>query len=189
MRYLRDNGYTTLTMRDAALMIQKQKPLPPHPVVLTFDDGYRDFYTTVAPVLSSLGLAATDYVPTRMVELPAFMTWSQIQELDAQGFEMAAHTEFHVALARASAQRAREEIFGSKSDLESHLGHPVYDFCYPFGSFSSDVVALVRQAGYQSATTTVSGGWHDPAQMLTLTRIRVSGGESLESWVRSLAHS
>jgi peptidoglycan/xylan/chitin deacetylase (PgdA/CDA1 family) len=187
MQWLSDHGYTTVTMRDATLMIQKRKPLPPRAIALTFDDGYEDFYTAAVPVLKQFGFTATDYVPTRLVGLPAYMTWDQVQELDQSGFEMAAHTQFHVGLGRSNLDRARTEVFGSESDLETHLGHPVTDFCYPYGSFDPAVVALVKSAGFLSATSTINGVWHDSAQMYDLTRVRVGGGETIDYWSRTFA--
>ena len=187
MQWLRDHGYTTVTVHDAVLMVQQRKPMPNKPIALTFDDGYRDFYSAAAPVLRRLGMTATNYVPTRLVGLPAYMTWDQVRELDSQGFEMAAHTEFHVALKGAQAPRAHEEVYGAKNDLESQLGHPVVDFAYPYGAYDAGVVKLVNAAGYESATTTNNGGWHTASQLLTLTRIRVSGGEGLDYWIRPSA--
>jgi len=189
MQYLRDQGYVTLTMRDADLIITKQKPLPSKAIVLTFDDGYIDFFTTAAPVLRALGMTATDYIPTRLADTPRYMSWSQIEELDEQGFEMAAHTMYHVALAHQSPGRLLAEVDGSKSDLENHLGHPVVDFAFPYGSFDGAAIQAVRKAGFWSATTTVPGGWHNPTQMYVLTRIRVGGGEPFDFWVRTLAPS
>jgi len=187
MAWLSAHGYTPVTMRDAVLMIEKQRPSPEKPIALTFDDAYADFYTAAVPILQRYGFTATSYVPTRLVGLPDYLTWDQVVELDQQGFEMAAHTEFHVGLGRANLARARTEISGSMADLESHLGHPVTDFCYPYGSFDPQVVQLVKQSGFLSATTTLDGTWHDQSQMFTLTRVRVGGAETLDAWSRTFA--
>jgi peptidoglycan/xylan/chitin deacetylase (PgdA/CDA1 family) len=177
MHYLRDHGFTTMTMRQLDDALLQHRPLPPRPLVLTFDDGYRDFYTAAAPVMRELGITATEYIPTELVGRPNYMTWAQIQELDAQGFEMGAHSEFHVDLTHLSQARLQLEIEGCKAQLESHLGHPVVDFAYPYGKFDPVVEAEVRSVGFWSATTTVQGGVHNSDQMFTLTRMRV--GESL----------
>jgi peptidoglycan/xylan/chitin deacetylase (PgdA/CDA1 family) len=179
MHYLKDRGYSTITMRELDLAIRGQHSLPPRPVALTFDDGYQDFFTTAAPVLRALGLTATSYVPTMLVGSPNYMTWPEIQLLDTQGFEMAAHSQFHANVAKVPLGRARVEIFGAKADLERHLGHVVVDWAYPYGAFNPMTVALVNEAGYWSGATTRAGAWHDVTQMPLLTRVRVFGGESL----------
>jgi peptidoglycan/xylan/chitin deacetylase (PgdA/CDA1 family) len=186
MQYLKDHGYTTITMRDLDLALMGRGSLPPRPVALTFDDGYADFYSTAVPVMRRLGLTATSYIPTMLVGRPNYMSWTEIGLLDSQGFEIAAHSQFHVNVARVPVGRAQVEIFGAKSDLERQLGHEVVDWAYPYGGFNSTTVQLVQQAGYWSGATTRPGGWHDAAQLPLLTRVRVSGGESLDQFARSL---
>lgn len=184
MRYLKDNGFTTLTMRDVDLMLMGRKQVPQKPVALTFDDGYADFYTTAAPILHSFGLTATNYVPTQLVgdSHGAYMTWAEIQQLDVQGFEMAAHSQFHVDVSKVNAARAKIEIFGAKADLEQHLGHGVVDWAYPYGGYDLGAMTLVHDAGYWSATTTVFGSYHDAGQMPLLSRVRVAGGETINEY-------
>lgn len=186
MHYLKDHGYNTVTMRDLDRALLSGDSLPPKPVALTFDDGYVDFYTVAAPVLRRLGMTATNYVPTMLVDRNNYMTWSQVENLDAQGFEMAAHSQFHVDVSKVSASRAEIEIFGAKSDLENHLGHEVVDWAYPYGGHSYSTVQLVHKAGYWSGVTTRAGGWHDVQQMSLMPRVRVDGRESLAQFAASL---
>ena len=189
MTWLRDHGYTTVTMHDAVRMIEGEIPMPAKPIALTFDDGYRDFYTAAAPVLKSLGLTGTNFIPTRLIGLPAYMTWQMVQQLDSEGFEMAAHTEFHVALKGNSPARVDQEVFGSRDDLQSHLGHPVLDFAYPYGSYDNAAIAVIKEAGFESAVTTNPGMSHDPSQLYVLTRVRVGGGEGIDYWSRTFGGS
>ena len=186
MQYLKDHGYNTVTMSDLDRALLSGASLPPKPVALTFDDGHADFYTVAAPVLQSLGMTATNYVPTMLIDRSDYMTWSQVENLDAQGFEMAAHSQFHVDVSKVSASRAEIEIFGAKSDLENHLGHEVVDWAYPYGGYSYSTVHLVHQAGYWSGVTTRAGGWHDVQQMPLMPRVRVDGRESLAQFAASL---
>jgi peptidoglycan/xylan/chitin deacetylase (PgdA/CDA1 family) len=186
MNYLKDNGYNTITMRDLDRALLSEGSLPPKPVALTFDDGYVDFETVAAPTLRDLGMTATNYVPTMLVGRNNYMSWSQIEELDAEGFEIAAHSQFHVDVSKVSAARAAIEIFGAKSDLENHLGHEVVDWAYPYGGFSYRTVQLVNNAGYWSGVSTRQGGWHDLQQMPLMPRVRVDGRESLAQFAASL---
>ena len=189
MDYLKANGYTTLTMHDVDQILLGQKKAPAKPIALTFDDGYADFYTTAGPILHARGLTATNYIPTQLVgDNPgAYLTWPQIVELDQQGFEMAAHSQFHVDVSKVNEQRAKIEIFGARADLEQHLGHQVVDWAYPYGGFNYAAIKLVHDAGYLSATTTQGGVYHDAAQMPLLTRVRVGGGESLAQFQGAIA--
>jgi peptidoglycan/xylan/chitin deacetylase (PgdA/CDA1 family) len=186
MRWLRDHGYHTLTMAQVDAALLRHEPLPQKPVALTFDDGYEDFYTAAAPIMRELGITATAYIPTGLLERRGYMTWAQVRDLDSQGFEMAAHTIDHADLIHLDDARARLQITGAREALESHLGHPVIDFCYPYGAFDYRIMAMVQAAGFESATTTQLGGWHTADHMFDMARVRVSGGEPLEAWAREL---
>jgi peptidoglycan/xylan/chitin deacetylase (PgdA/CDA1 family) len=181
MHWLKDHGYTALTMHEVDLVLAGRRPAPPHPVALTFDDGYRDFYTTAAPILRESGFTATSYVPTQLVGGRNYMSWGEIVELDAEGFEMAAHSQYHVDISKTTGDRARLEVFGAKADLESHLGHPVVDWAYPYGGVNVAAALLVKEAGFWSAVTTQPGAWHDSDHMLYLSRVRMTGGDDVDA--------
>jgi peptidoglycan/xylan/chitin deacetylase (PgdA/CDA1 family) len=115
------------------------------------------------------------------------MTWSEIQDLDAEGFEMAAHSQYHTDVSTTTVDRARIEIFGAKSDLESHLGHTVVDWAYPYGGVSVASARLVGAAGYWSGVTTQPGSWHDPKQVLYLSRVRIGGADTLQALINGVS--
>ena len=186
MTWLSEHGYTPVTMRDADLILAGQRRAPERPVALTFDDGYRDFYTNAAPILRSAGFTATNYIPTALIGGSNYMSWSEVQDLDAEGFEMAAHSQLHTDVSKIPLERARIEIFGSKADLESHLGHPVVDWAYPYGGFSLPTIGLLREAGFWSATTTQPGSWHDARHLLYLSRVRMGGTAELSSLINGV---
>jgi peptidoglycan/xylan/chitin deacetylase (PgdA/CDA1 family) len=78
------------------------------------------------------------------------------------------------------------ELVASKQALEQLLGHPVLSFCYPSGRFNGGVVAAVRAAGYRDATTTAFGYVHYLFDRYTWSRLRISGGESLNGFAAAL---
>ena len=187
MQYLADNGYTTLTMGEVHAILAGQMPLPERPIALTFDDGYRDFYTAAWPVLRQHGFKATSYVISGFIGWDAYMTWPMLKELDASGqVEIGAHTVDHADLKAMSAPRRAQEINGSKLALEEGLGHPVTAFCYPSGKYDAGVVALVRQAGFLTATTVEYGTKQNLQWAFELPRVRVTGPDSLNTWIGKL---
>jgi peptidoglycan/xylan/chitin deacetylase (PgdA/CDA1 family) len=180
MLYLYKYGFHVVSLHEAVEAIATHRALPPHPVVLTFDDGYRDFYSTAAPVLRQLGFTATDYIITGFTSNSRFMDWSMIEALDQEGFTMADHTVNHQALNAMSPAMAQWEMLQAKHDLEAHLGHPVVDLAYPGGDFTASVARQAQQLGFESAVTTEFGPLHTPATLWTMTRMRVSGGISMD---------
>jgi len=187
MDWLADNGWHPITLTTLRTYYDGT-PLPAKPVVLTFDDGYLDFYTTAFPILQQHHFPAVSYVVAGFIGWPGrYVTAAQIQELDRAGIEIGAHTVSHSTLTRLSTDSLRHELMDSKVTLEGLVGHQVLDFCYPSGEFDARVVQMVADQGYQSATTTREGVAHSSNDRFTWTRTRVSGGESLDDFGKALA--
>jgi peptidoglycan/xylan/chitin deacetylase (PgdA/CDA1 family) len=104
------------------------------------------------------------------------MSWDQVRELHAAGMELGSHTVSHARLACVLAERAYEELEGSKQTLERELGARVSLLAYPAGSHSRDVLDLVQEAGYEAAFTTASGPVRPGDDPFRLPRIGVWAG-------------
>ncbi|HEY9288391.1 MAG TPA: polysaccharide deacetylase family protein, partial [Candidatus Dormibacteraeota bacterium] len=176
MQYLADHGFHVISLHRAVAAIKSHSPLPSRAVVLTFDDGYADFFTTALPILASHGFTATDFVISGRMGQWSFMTPSQVVAADGMGFNIGAHTVDHVALAAQSPSRASWEIRTSKATLEGLLGHKVLDFAYPYGSFNVYDEAQAQSAGFETAVSTLYGTIHTPGQLFYLSRMRLGGG-------------
>ena len=109
-------------------------------VVLTFDDGTRDFSDEVLPLLVERKLPAVVYLATGMTEEPSSLglgpglSWSMLRDAVATGLvTVGSHTHGHVNLARASASEAESEMRRSKELIEDRLGTACRHFAYPWG--------------------------------------------------------
>jgi peptidoglycan/xylan/chitin deacetylase (PgdA/CDA1 family) len=161
--YLARSGYETVTFRDLDRPARAEKKR----IILTFDDGYEDNYTTLFPLLKQFGFTATIFMVTQLRSNewaaaqgePAapLMTREQAREMAAYGVEFGGHTRTHVDVARVPPEVARSEIAGCKADLEEWLGVPVTSFAYPYGSTSEAAKQLVKEAGFRYAIATKSG--------------------------------
>ncbi len=164
MRYLHEHQYTPITVTQLAQAIDADTfHSIKQPVVITFDDGFADFYANALPVLRKYGFPATLYIVTGAVggtsrwladegegERP-MMTWDQVAEVDALGIECGSHTHTHPQLDTLPAKTAWEEITRSKTELEQHLGHEVPSFAYPHGYYGRAVREMTQRAGFASA--------------------------------------
>jgi peptidoglycan/xylan/chitin deacetylase (PgdA/CDA1 family) len=182
MDWLAQNGYHTITTEDLYTYLNKYGGLPSKPVILTFDDGYADFYTTALPILRSHGFVAVSYVVSGFVGWPGYMTSAQIREADRSGMEIGSHTVNHPNLANMSAAAVWSQLTQSKLFLEQVLGHPVLSFCYPSGKYTSAVASAVAAAGFHDATTTRYGYSYTLANRYVWSRLRVGGGEPLDQF-------
>jgi peptidoglycan/xylan/chitin deacetylase (PgdA/CDA1 family) len=187
MDFLDQNGFHPVTLGDLRDYLDGARSLPARPVVLTFDDGYEDFYTTAFPVLKQHHFRAVAYIVSGFMGRGTNLSPDQIREIDAYGIEIGAHTVNHVDLTNSSAAGLKYEVKGSKDSLEAIVGHPVLDFCYPSGHFNDTVIQAVQAAGFASATTTQPGAVHSLADRYTWSRVRVFGSESLDVFAQGLA--
>jgi peptidoglycan/xylan/chitin deacetylase (PgdA/CDA1 family) len=187
MNWLAENGYHPVFLADLRAYFLAGQPLPAGSVVLTFDDGYVDFFETAFPILRTLGFKAVSYVVPGFLGRPGYMGQEQVQQLDASGIvEVASHTVNHLDLTKVSPSVLNIQLQASKGSLEQLLGHPVLDFCYPSGRFNGRVVAAVTAAGYQTATTEQPGTERDWSGRFTWSRTRVEGGESMGQFAQRL---
>src|SRR3989454_6351439 len=176
MQYLADHGFHVIPLHQAVVAIQHHSALPSRPIVLTFDDGYADFFTAAVPILKSHGFTATSFVISVRMGWGGFMTPSQVATASGMGFTIGAHTVDHVALAAQTPARATWEMKQSKLALEQLLGHPVVDFAYPYGSFNQYDMAKAKNLGFETACSTMYGTAHSAGQLYELSRMRIGGG-------------
>jgi peptidoglycan/xylan/chitin deacetylase (PgdA/CDA1 family) len=186
MDWLTANGYHPVDLEDLRAYLLGHEGLPSRPVVLTFDDGYRDMYTTAFPILLAHHFKAVAYIVSGFVGSSRNVTAEQIAEMDVNGIQIGAHTVSHADLTKISHDDLSREVAESKASLEAVTGHSVVDFCYPAGRYNDAVVRAVQEAGYQSATTTEPGMAHSATDRFTWTRVRVNGGESLTEFISAL---
>jgi peptidoglycan/xylan/chitin deacetylase (PgdA/CDA1 family) len=190
MEWLTHHGYHAVSQLQAFEALEYGKALPSKPVMITFDDGYRDVLWHAAGLLHKLHMPATAYIITDRVDGPdpSFLTWPELVRLEKLGFAIGSHTVHHLDLTSLSAADAWSELSDSKRTLEQHLGHPVQWFAYPAGREDPAVVALALKAGYVMAVTTQPGSTQSAQGPLTLHRYEVldtTGVTGVADFVRS----
>lgn len=187
MKYLRDNGYTLISLDTLYAALKKQATLPAKPVILTFDDGYIDFYYNAYNILRNYGLSATVFIPTGLVGQPSYLTWSQIKEMHSSGsVNFGAHTIHHYSLPSVSSETALNELTESRRVLQDELSVPINFMAYPNGATNNSVASLVQKAGYIGAVGTWSSLIQSEGTIYNMPRIRVSGTISIENFANLL---
>ena len=175
MRWLARNGYHTITQRQLFDALMCGRSLPRRPILLTFDDGYRDVFFNASPVLLRLNMRATAYVVTDRISGPdiSFLTWNLLHALERRGIEIGSHTRAHRDMTSLSDAAMLADLTKSRLVLERRLGHPVPWLAYPFGSYDGRVERLARRAGYLLGVTTEPGAVQSARRPLALPRLRV----------------
>ena len=189
MHWLRDHGYTSITQRDLWDALVCGHRLPRRPILITFDDGYRDVFFHASPVLRRLGFRATAYVVSGRISAgdPSFLTWPLLQALERRGIEIGSHTVAHRDLTSLSDRALLEDLRSSRLTLERRLGHRLPWLAYPFGRNDARVRVQARRAGYLLAVTTRPGALASAREPLALPRLRVLDTTGVTGLARLLA--
>jgi peptidoglycan/xylan/chitin deacetylase (PgdA/CDA1 family) len=153
LEWLDGHGYEAVTLEQVEEAWFNGGTLPPKPVVLSFDDGYRPQFTFALPQLRKHGWAGVLNLKAEGSDLYE----SNVKAMISAGWELAAHTIHHLDLTELGAEQLSEEVAGSRQILRREYGVPVKNFCYPAGRFDEGVIAAVEAAGYVGATTEIPG--------------------------------
>jgi len=186
IRLLHDWGYAAITTSDLVRAITKGAALPPRPVLITFDDGNEDNYTTAFPIMQKYGFTGVLYIVVQYMNLPNYLTAAQIQEMAAAGWEVGSHSETHRNLP-TSPDAMRYEIVQSRKDLENRLGVPVLTFAYPFGAEDGAAGDYTHFAGYIAAMGASGYTWDQgKGNLFVLQRCEIKGSDDGKSFTRFL---
>jgi len=184
MQYLKDNNYTTLTLDELYKYYTEDYPIPEKSVVLTFDDGYDDNYTSAYPILKQFGFKATIFLISDFIDkMPGYLNSTQVKELNANGMSIECHTVDHPHLDQLTVDQQKLELENSKQAIEKLLNKQVKYIAYPYGGYNQDTLSLVSQLGYSLAFTT-DGRWSEKSDgLVTLDRVYISGFAPLEKFI------
>jgi peptidoglycan/xylan/chitin deacetylase (PgdA/CDA1 family) len=180
-------GYRGVSMREALPFLSDHTAAQQKIVALTFDDGYADNVEVALPVLKEWGFSATCYIVSGAlgqsnewdspeIARKAIMTEDQVRRWHKAGMEVGAHSRTHPRhLTTLTDQLLRYEVGGSKTDLETVIGAPVTQFCYPYGDFDTRTRQAVEKSGFTGATTIVHGRARSGLDLFALPRIFIGG--------------
>lgn len=181
-------GYTPITFTDLRLFLARDLELPKKPVIITFDDGYEDFYSLAFPLLREYGMRAVVFAMgdrdlkeniwdrEEGIPMAPLMSDEQLREVQDHGIEIGAHSCTHKPLTRIGQQELEEEIFKSKSRLEEVLGNEIHTFCYPYGLDNESVHEVVKKAGFTFGVSVYNGPLQFGESLYSIHRVTVKYG-------------
>ena len=168
MNFLKKEGYTTVgldTLVGNTIPQDDGKR-----VIITFDDGFKDFYTAAFPILREFGFTATVFLPTQFIvsNSPGLrdkyhLSWQEVRALAGQQIEFGSHTVTHCLLVNENESRISKELKESKKVIEDQIGQKIYSFAYPYAfpdhrkKFTAALRSRLIEAGYTCGVTTKIG--------------------------------
>jgi len=194
MDYLAANNYSVISLSELLARLRSSQ-LPPKPIVITIDDGYKSTFTLAYPVLKKYNFPATLFIYTNFIEKNnGSLTWKEIREMTKNNIEIGSHTLSHCNLLKYKKNenyetylaRIRKEIFLSKEILEDKIEDKVKFFAYPYGTYSPTIKDLVIQAGYEGIVNANSMNNTLDIDSFSLNRQIIFGQNSFNSFIRIL---
>jgi peptidoglycan/xylan/chitin deacetylase (PgdA/CDA1 family) len=167
MRYLKDNGYRVISMAELEDFLAFRRRIPDKAVVINLDDGYRSAYEIAYPILKKKGFKAGLFIYTDFIGASSdALTWEQLREMTAHGFEVGSHSLSHCDLTKklegesedGYTERTRREVFLSKQIIDKKLDQNTTYFAYPYGKHNHWILRLCEEAGYTMAFSVKRGG-------------------------------
>lgn len=184
MKYLADNKFTPIHFTDVTNYLEKGTALPARPIIITFDDGWKNQYTAALPILKKYKMTGTLYIIAGYIGYGAYLNVDELKEMRDYGMEIAAHSMTHPSLTLV--KNAKEEIENSKKILEEKLGVVVTAFAYPNGAFNAAVEQLVKNAGYKTGRAFGNGIGISKDNLYELPVVRIDKNQGLEKWEKQL---
>jgi peptidoglycan/xylan/chitin deacetylase (PgdA/CDA1 family) len=169
-------GYQTVTFSTLTNSTTK-------PIILTFDDGYQNFYDNAFPEMKKRGMVGIIYLIVNDIGKNEYLNEQEIDEIKNAGFEIGSHTLSHPDLTKISTAAGQTEIVESKTKLESKFNIKIISFCYPSGKYNEEIINLVQGAGYEFAVTTKSelSKFNNPME---LSRYRLNKDTNINSYLK-----
>lgn len=164
MKYLHDNGYTVIPLRQLVDHYRGKAPAPkPKSVVIVEDDAHKSVYSEMLPVIRKYGYPVTIFTyPSAISNAKYAMTWDQLRELKKTGlFDIQSHTYWHPNFkkerkklsAAALDQLVMTQLKKSKARLQTELGVNVDMLAWPFGIYDDYLIGKAAEAGYIATFT------------------------------------
>ena len=193
-------GYYTVSIDEWSDAMRTKTPMPGRPILITFDDGYRDFAYNAWPILNRHGFSALVFLVAGNVggiadwdasygEPAPLMNWDDIRQLASEGVDFGSHALHHKRLDSIPLDQVREECSESRALLEATLGRSITTFSYPWGQHNEAVRRIVWRAGYRVALATHSQFSNFTDDLFALPRLEVLARFSLRDFEALLDRS
>ena len=214
LKYIKEEGYTTITMTDLIEYVYKDKPLPEKPIMITFDDGYYNNLTYAAPllkkydmkaVISIVGKYTDDFTRTNEANVNyGHLRWEDINLLINEGtieFQNHSYNLHSTSGKRKGSMKKKgesleeytkllkEDIMKLQEEFNENTNYTPNTFTYPFGAVSKDSVESIKELGFKaslSVSDKVNYITKDQDSLYLLKRFNRSGTKSTESFFKKI---
>lgn len=178
MNYLKENGYKTLFLSEIDTAFNYDKP-----IIITFDDGYKNVYDNAFPILTKYNLKSNFYIITRWMDGQTYVNEDMVKQMDkSEIVEIGSHTLTHIQLGVSSYEQQETELKESKDDLEKLLGKQIDTIAYPYGSYNSNTINITKKYYKYAVTVNSDYNYQNKMNKYSLNRIKIARSISFEQF-------
>ncbi len=194
MKFIREH-YHPISLDGFVDSLLQRRALSPRAVVVTFDDGYRENFLHVCPVLEEFTIPATFFLLSEFIGTSKILShdkgddsrynfllsWNEVREMQAQGIAFGSHGSTHIRMTEGTPGEIEKELRDSKAKIEKETGEKINFVSYPFGTrrdFSEDTKRKAAAAGYLSGCTAVYGSNKHSSDLYELRRIGIEASDN-----------
>jgi peptidoglycan/xylan/chitin deacetylase (PgdA/CDA1 family) len=182
LAWLKENDYKSVPTKDTV-----DGNIPLKSVILSFDDGYADFYAEAWPRLKKFGFTASIGIIVQKINQPGYLTDGEIKELSASGIEILSHSLTHPDLTKIDSGQLQKELAESRKYLEDRFNVGISTFVYPSGKYNDGVLKETAASGYRIGLTTEPGLANLKGNLLELKRIRIDNRDGFEGFISKIS--
>ncbi|WP_299075073.1 polysaccharide deacetylase family protein [uncultured Paraglaciecola sp.] len=195
MNYLASNGYQVISLDELGSFIKGEKEVPIKSVVITIDDGYKSYLDIAYPILKKHKFHSTMFIYPEFIGAPSALKWRDVKDLSqAPLVDIQSHSNTHDSLSPLPSgessedylQRLKFEVEDADKIISKRTNHTIHHFAYPYGNSSLQVIELLEKNDYQLAVTVHKGSNPAFSAPLLLHRTMIYGGDSLNTFKKSL---
>lgn len=183
MKYLKDNGYTTLSLDEYGKMLKKTIPKSKKPILITFDDGWQDNVTVAGPILKKYGFKATIFVVANFINQENRVTEDQIRQWLSDGFDIGSHSLNHERLVDYNYAEQYDILNAAKKKIEAVTKKEQKYFAYPYGALNTDLISALDSLGYKLSFSSYEGFSSKNDNPFTQKRLFISGEYTLQDFI------
>ena len=194
MRYLCENGFHTISIAEYVEHVKKGTILPPKPVIVTFDDGFKSNYLYAFPQLRKYQQTATIFMTVDKnsenfkkycyVDKP--LSNDQLIEMHKHGISIQSHSMTHPYLTELPEEAVQWELRESKRALEALLGSPIEFLAIPSGAYNRRIKRIASETGYKAVYCIRKGSNNNGSDLYALRRMVIRRDFTIEDFKRSL---
>ena len=181
IEYLSKNNYNFIDFEDI-----KNRKIPSKPILLTFDDGYKDVYDNAYPILKKYNVKATIFLISKTIGTPDYLSLQDISEMNSI-ISFQSHSVSHPDLRELDIDKLEYEIRVSKETIQGIVNNNVIAFCYPSGKFNENIIDITKKY-YNYGISTVSGFYTFKDDSYIMKRIRINKGDTLNILKKKLLY-